>query len=699
MASFSVESTDDHIQSSSIHRKMKFLCSFGGRILPRPSDGALRYVGGHTRIISIKRDASLHELQAKMSEVNGGSTIIRYQLPDEDLDALVTVSSPEDLENMLEEYDKLTEASPDGSAKLRVFLFCPSEVYGGSSASFSSAQTSDDNHGEVESNPFGLVYDPAEASEDRSSGFITVPVSYLESTPIEYNPVEFLEQRDRIKYLNDLVSGAQTAPIDLVSSIPLNPLVGPEDLMPINGSLVLPDDQRTGSEDFLDVLVPNKVVFPGQTEVNSEIQDPLSYFDEIIRQEQPPVGPPLFLLKQESSLSQEQSGFGVKPQSSVATSVDQIIEKLWSNMSDASSVSDPWKPTVTSTPSSQVQAQLGELEIKEAKIDKDDILGSSAFDCIHGIESGSSLAMAENRGSSVDYRISNDHFPATMPPLGHIQKPGPPSYIDEKTLSAPEEIIVPRVPSSRVPDQKREEEKILHSDKLKLESGVVDEQGHRLQVIKNSDLEELRELGTGAFGTVYHGKWRGTDVAIKRINDRCFTGKPSEQERLRDDFWNEACKLADLHHPNVVAFYGVVLDGPGGSMATVTEFMVNGSLWQALRQNDKSLDYRKRLLIAMDAAFGMEYLHGKNMVHFDLKTDNLLVNLRDPDRPICKVGDLGLSKVKRQTLISGGVRGTLPWMAPELLNGRSTLVSEKAASSVTPSGHPSLSRVIRNGGL
>ncbi|TKY73057.1 Serine/threonine-protein kinase CTR1 [Spatholobus suberectus] len=198
-----------------------------------------------------------------------------------------------------------------------------------------------------------------------------------------------------------------------------------------------------------------------------------------------------------------------------------------------------------------------------------------------------------------------------------------------------------------------------------------------LQVIKNCDLEELIELGSGTFGTVYHGKWRGTDVAIKRINDRCFAGKPSEQERLRADFWNEAIKLADLHHPNVVAFYGVVLDGPGGSVATVTEYMVNGSLRNALQKNGRNLDKRKRLLIAMDVAFGMEYLHGKNIVHFDLKSDNLLVNLRDPHRPICKVGDLGLSKVKCQTLISGGVRGTLPWMAPELLNGSSSLVSEK----------------------
>ncbi|XP_045832444.1 uncharacterized protein LOC123923757 isoform X2 [Trifolium pratense] len=199
----------------------------------------------------------------------------------------------------------------------------------------------------------------------------------------------------------------------------------------------------------------------------------------------------------------------------------------------------------------------------------------------------------------------------------------------------------------------------------------------RLQIIKNCDLEELTELGSGTFGTVYHGKWRGTDVAIKRITDRCFAGKPSEQERMRDDFWNEAIKLADLHHPNVVAFYGVVLDGSGDSVATVTEYMTNGSLRNALQKNERNLDKRRRLMIAMDVAFGMEYLHGKNIVHFDLKSDNLLVNLRDPHRPICKVGDLGLSKVKCQTLISGGVRGTLPWMAPELLNGSSSLVSEK----------------------
>lgn len=51
----------------------------------------------------------------------------------------------------------------------------------------------------------------------------------------------------------------------------------------------------------------------------------------------------------------------------------------------------------------------------------------------------------------------------------------------------------------------------------------------------------------------------------------------------------------------------------------------------------RTIDRRKRVLIAMDAAFGMEYLHEKNIVHFDLKSHNFFMNMRDPHRPVCKV--------------------------------------------------------------
>ncbi|KAF7834802.1 putative serine/threonine-protein kinase SIS8 [Senna tora] len=106
------------------------------------------------------------------------------------------------------------------------------------------------------------------------------------------------------------------------------------------------------------------------------------------------------------------------------------------------------------------------------------------------------------------------------------------------------------------------------------EENMADCQKRVGMLINNEDLDELRELGSGTFGTLYHGKWRGTDVAIKRIKKSCFTGRSSEQERLTVEFCREADILSKLHHPNVVAFYGVVQDGPGGTLATVAEYMV-----------------------------------------------------------------------------------------------------------------------------
>ena len=68
----------------------------------------------------------------------------------------------------------------------------------------------------------------------------------------------------------------------------------------------------------------------------------------------------------------------------------------------------------------------------------------------------------------------------------------------------------------------------------------------------------------------------------------------------------------------------------------------------------------------MPTAAGLEYLHTRRVVHFDVKTDNLLGDLRDLSNPVVKIADMGLSKRKATTFVSGNMRGTLPWMAPEL---------------------------------
>uniref|UniRef100_A0A0C9RPC7 TSA: Wollemia nobilis Ref_Wollemi_Transcript_5741_1644 transcribed RNA sequence n=1 Tax=Wollemia nobilis TaxID=56998 RepID=A0A0C9RPC7_9CONI len=61
------------------------------------------------------------DLSAKMAEILGSSVLLKCQLPTQDLDALVSIKSDEDLENILEEYDRL--AAKEGSSKVRAFLF------------------------------------------------------------------------------------------------------------------------------------------------------------------------------------------------------------------------------------------------------------------------------------------------------------------------------------------------------------------------------------------------------------------------------------------------------------------------------------------------------------------------------------------------------------------------------------------------
>ncbi|KAJ0984825.1 hypothetical protein J5N97_003181 [Dioscorea zingiberensis] len=967
-------------------KKVKILCSCGGRILPRPSDSALRYAGGDTRIISVRRDISFAELARKITDSFGGPLVLKYQLPDQDLDALVSVSCPEDLDNMMEEYDKLADSSPDGSAKLRAFLFSPSDSDG------TPLEAGDSGQRYIEAvNGIGRRDSVASATSVTSA---TSAASSTHNSDAYLATADFATTEGNSPTL-DLKSAYQEPPsihyghpqpppelagVPTHSFVPVRPLQPLSQLPPLPPSYLKPmvpapaaqgqtmrlDDcymcQRALPHAHSDTLIPEKAnvssssapgssfleansVFyshhsedmmrPHRTVVGDNVADaraenaglggtnvPRMHLDDQLQQQQVRgqtlIPPQLYPVKQDGNhgiprplgidasstrnanfQTAESSNLNLFPEGAndYVRPVDGMMEGLRLSPTEAARYGEQGKPVVRPNyvapkdgkpdtlpmvvenshtyggtgvqvtnsftnpgvletngvipvnqlppipysapylhslqPSEICNASMVANQIPyshhlepghEPPIPSDRLLGVPSYACPtdaaynnHAINH--KIAVGDWRGEPSGVHLQNavSHMPApldgnipsnlvsTINPAGHvdyIQEPLPSDSLfsnhDPWNVVGGKHLLPPRgfrvdgkepiaardlsvesfvrntadsnivvlleegalhqqldpvvkdlhqefvqstresaedqikqdlqavaegvaasvlqtstpVQSSVNPanvffapetiestpefnsgtgintenaeslsavamvDQKVEETRAKQLDKVNIGIQITEDIG-RLQIIKNSDLEELKELGSGTFGTVYHGKWRGSDVAIKRINDRCFAGKPSEQERMRADFWNEACKLADLHHPNVLAFYGVVLDGPGDSVATVTEFMVNGSLKHALQKNDKTLDHRKRLLIAMDVAFGMEYLHGKNIVHFDLKSDNLLVNLRDPQRPICKVGDLGLSKVKCQTLISGGVRGTLPWMAPELLNGSSNLVSEK----------------------
>lgn len=103
--------------------KVKFMCSYGGKIHPRPHDNQLSYIGGETKILSVERNVKFGSLLSKLIALCDSENIsFKYQLPGEDLDALISVTNDDDLEHMMLEYERLYRVSPK-PARLRIFIF------------------------------------------------------------------------------------------------------------------------------------------------------------------------------------------------------------------------------------------------------------------------------------------------------------------------------------------------------------------------------------------------------------------------------------------------------------------------------------------------------------------------------------------------------------------------------------------------
>uniref|UniRef100_A0A5B6YPC5 PB1 domain-containing protein n=1 Tax=Davidia involucrata TaxID=16924 RepID=A0A5B6YPC5_DAVIN len=108
--------------SNSYNNTIKFLYSYGGKILPRRTDGKLCYVGGYTRILAVDRSITFAELMVKFGELTGSSMSLKCKLPSEDLDVLVSITSDEDLGCVIEEYDRFSSFKLQ-DLKIRAVLF------------------------------------------------------------------------------------------------------------------------------------------------------------------------------------------------------------------------------------------------------------------------------------------------------------------------------------------------------------------------------------------------------------------------------------------------------------------------------------------------------------------------------------------------------------------------------------------------
>ncbi len=217
---------------------------------------------------------------------------------------------------------------------------------------------------------------------------------------------------------------------------------------------------------------------------------------------------------------------------------------------------------------------------------------------------------------------------------------------------------------------------ILHSDNKKSislprQSDV--QRDNKLNIPDNYKIEytkikcEPKPLAEGGFAVVYKGEYDHAAVAVKQLKSKV------NPESIKE-FEKEVLIMVQLQSPYVVRIYGYCLE----PNCLVTELMERGSLYHLLR-SDKVFEVQKRYVnIALNIAYGISHLHGKNIVHGDLKSLNILVN----EQYHAKVADFGMSKITQlgnQSLVStNDAGGSTRWMAPELFTRGKPVKTKKS---------------------
>jgi serine/threonine protein kinase len=179
------------------------------------------------------------------------------------------------------------------------------------------------------------------------------------------------------------------------------------------------------------------------------------------------------------------------------------------------------------------------------------------------------------------------------------------------------------------------------------------------------EIDLTKYLGGGSSGTVFKCKFLGVLAAAK-----VFDGTHTQLVKAVEA---EAKIFASLQHPNVVRFIGYAIKGTTQHIL-VSELM-SMDLFKYLKEQGVSRRSPLSLLVAIDImlqiANAMDYLHQKKVMHHDLKSKNVLMDIVSNKNLALsclslhfKVTDFGLEKLQdRSTTVCVG---STPWMAPEV---------------------------------
>ncbi|XP_044881475.1 serine/threonine-protein kinase D3-like isoform X2 [Mauremys mutica] len=167
-------------------------------------------------------------------------------------------------------------------------------------------------------------------------------------------------------------------------------------------------------------------------------------------------------------------------------------------------------------------------------------------------------------------------------------------------------------------------------------------------------------LGAGQFGVVYGGKHRksGRDVAVKVIDKLRF---PPRQE---NQFRNEVSILQSLHSPCVVHLE-CMFEGPA-RLFVVMERLQGDMLEMILSSENGRLPEPLAKFLTAQILSALRHLHTRNIVHCDLKPENVLLASDEP-YPQVKLCDFGFARIIEESSFRRSVVGTPAYLAPEVL--------------------------------
>jgi serine/threonine protein kinase len=178
------------------------------------------------------------------------------------------------------------------------------------------------------------------------------------------------------------------------------------------------------------------------------------------------------------------------------------------------------------------------------------------------------------------------------------------------------------------------------------------------KVTQVGDFRIEKKLGQGGMGTVF----LATQVSLDRkVALKTLSPEFAKKEDFVKRFLREARSMARLQHPNVVQVYAA--DSASGVNYAAIEF-IDGRSMQGWMNELKQLSVGDALHVTLVCADALKHAHDENMIHRDIKPDNILVT----SKGVVKVADFGLAKAVDEDVSmtqSGTGLGTPLYMAPE----------------------------------